>query len=148
MDWLVWLVVGLVLLGLEAVTLTFVAVYFGIAALAAAVFAGLGAPLWLQVAVFCGMSVASLVLTRRIARQMFRGPAPKTNVHTLAGRRGIVTRAIDGDGGSGQVRIGTEYWSARPYFDDAGVIPEGGRVEVVRVEGVTAIVLPLDDPVG
>ncbi|MFN2468875.1 MAG: NfeD family protein [Gaiellaceae bacterium] len=147
MDWIFWLVVGVVLLGLEAMTLAFVAVYFGVAALAVAVVAGLGAPVWLQVVIFCGVSLLGLGLTRRIATRMFRGPVVKSNVHTLAGRRGVVTQAIDAHEGRGQVRIGTEYWTARAYFEDAPTIATGARVEVVRVEGVTAIVLPIDEPV-
>ncbi|MBA2358362.1 MAG: NfeD family protein [Actinobacteria bacterium] len=147
MAWLVWLIVGVVLLGVEAMTLTFVAVYFGVAGLAAAIVAGLGAPLWSQVLIFCGVSLLGMGLTRRIATRMFRGPVVKSNVHTLAGRRGVVTQPIDAGEGRGQVRIGTEYWTARAYFEDAPAIPSGARVEVVRVEGVTAIVLPIDEPV-
>ena len=144
MDWIVWLVLGGVLLALEAVTLAFVAIYFGVAALVAALVAGMGAPLWLQVTVFSAVSLAGLGLTRRIAKRVLRGPAPKTNVHTIVGRRGIVTRPLSADTGLGQIRIGSEYWTARPYFDDAPEIPAGARVEVMQVEGVTAVVMPLD----
>ncbi len=145
MAWLVWLLVGVGLLVLEAVTLAFVAIYFGVAGLVAALIAGLGAPLWLQVVVFCVVSLVGLGLTRRIATQALRGPVVKTNVHGLAGRRGVVTKPISRDGG-GQVRIGGDYWTAQAYFDDADVIPEGARVEVMKVEGVTAVVMPIETP--
>ena len=141
--WLVWLLVGVGLLVLEAVTLAFVAVYFGVAALVAAAADGFGAPVWLQVVLFCAVSLAGLAATRRVATRAFRGPVVRTNVHGLVGRRGVVTKAVSPDG-AGQVRLGSDYWSARPYFDDAPVIPEGARVEVMKVEGVTAIVMPLD----
>ena len=144
MDWLIWLVVGVVLLGIEAVTLAFVAVYFGVAALVAALFAGIGAPLWLQIVVFCGVSVLGLAMTRRIATRVMKGPVVKTNVHTLAGRRGIVTKTITGDDGKGQIRLGSDFWTARPYFDDGETIPEGAKVEVVKIEGATAVVLMID----
>jgi membrane protein implicated in regulation of membrane protease activity len=144
MDWLVWLIVGVVLLGVEAVSLAFVAVYFGIAALVAALVAGLGGPLWLQVAVFCVVSLLGLVLTRRIAKQLMRGPAVKTNIHRLVGRRGIVTKEIPADVGQGQIQVGTEYWTARPFFEDGHGIPEGAKVEVVKVDGVTAVVLQIE----
>jgi membrane protein implicated in regulation of membrane protease activity len=141
--WLVWLLVGVGLLVLEAVTLAFVAVYFGVAALVAAAADGFGAPVWLQVVLFCAVSLAGLAATRRVATRAFRGPVVRTNVHGLVGRRGVVTKAVSPDG-AGQVRLGGDYWTARPYFDDAPVIPEGARVEVMKVEGVTAIVMPLD----
>lgn len=142
--WIFWLVVGGVLLGLEAMTLAFVAAYFGVAALAAAAVAGLGAPLWLQILVFCAVSVAGVALTRRFATRIFRGPAARTGAHTLVGRRGIVTQDITRERGSGQIRVGTEYWTARPYFEDAEDVAAGTTVEVLRIEGVTAIVLPVD----
>ena len=84
-------------------------------------------------------------LTRRIATRAMQGPVVKTNVHALAGRKGVVTKAVSTDGPTGQVRIGGNYWSARPYFDDAPAIPEGARVEVLKIEGVTAIVMPVGD---
>jgi membrane protein implicated in regulation of membrane protease activity len=144
MDWLIWLLIGVGLLIGEAFTLAFVAVYFGVAALVAALIAAFGAPVWLQVLVFCAVSLLGVTLTRRVATRIFKGPAVKTNVHTLTGRRGIVTVAISSDEGKGQVRIGTDYWSAKPYFDDSPVIAEGTRVEVLKVEGVTAVVMPID----
>lgn len=144
MAWLVWLLVGVGLLVAEAVTLAFVAVYFGVAAIVAALIAGLGAPLWLQVTVFGGVSLFGLLMTRRIATRVFRGPAVRTNVHSLTGRRGTVTKVISVDAGTGQIRVGTDYWSAKPYFEDAPEIAEGTRVEVMKVEGVTAVVMPLD----
>jgi membrane protein implicated in regulation of membrane protease activity len=142
-DWLVWLLVGVGLLVVEAFSVAFVAVYFGVAALVAALVAAFGAPLWLQVVVFCAVSLTGLALTRRIATRAIRGPVVKTNVHAVVGRRGIVTKPISLDAGTGQIRIGGDYWTARPYFDDTPDIPEGARVEVMRVEGVTAVVMPL-----
>jgi membrane protein implicated in regulation of membrane protease activity len=144
MDWLVWLLVGIGLLALEAFTLAFVAVYFGIAALVAALVAALGAPVWLQITLFWVVSLVGVALTRRIATRVFRGHAVKTNVHALVGRRGIVTVPISVDKGRGQIRVEGAFWTAKPYFDDGPVIPKGARVEVMKVEGVTAVVMPLD----
>jgi membrane protein implicated in regulation of membrane protease activity len=39
------------------------------------------------------------------------------------------------------VKIGGEIWRARSYFDNEP-IPAGTRVEVVKVQGVTALVIP------
>ncbi len=52
----------------------------------------------------------------------------------------MITIAIPaGTGARGQVRIGTEEWSARPADGDEG-IAAGDTVEIVGLEGVTALV--------
>jgi membrane protein implicated in regulation of membrane protease activity len=47
-----------------------------------------------------------------------------------------------GTGGRGQVRIGTEDWSARST--DERPIEVGVTVEVVSIEGVAVLVRPVD----
>jgi membrane protein implicated in regulation of membrane protease activity len=141
----VWIVVALALFGIEATTVSFVALYFGVGALVSAVAAALGANLAVQVLVFSVVSVAALLSTRGlVTRTLQRVPVVKSNVNALVGRRGIVTVPITSAAGRGQVRIGTEFWTARPYIEDSADIPEGTAVEVLAVEGVTALVLPLD----
>ena len=44
---------------------------------------------------------------------------------------------VDGDGG--QVKIGGEVWSARSYDEDQAFEP-GTRVEVLKIDGATALV--------
>jgi len=41
----------------------------------------------------------------------------------------------------GRVRIGGEVWSARSY-DETLVIPAGSAVDVMQIEGATALVYP------
>jgi membrane protein implicated in regulation of membrane protease activity len=61
----------------------------------------------------------------------------RTGTDALVGRRAVVTRRVDSAGG--RVRIGGEEWSARSYLEDE-VYDEGSTVDVVRIEGVTALV--------
>jgi membrane protein implicated in regulation of membrane protease activity len=61
----------------------------------------------------------------------------RTGTDALVGRRAVVTRRVDSVGG--RVRIGGEEWSARSYLDSE-VYPEGATVDVVRIEGATALV--------
>jgi membrane protein implicated in regulation of membrane protease activity len=141
----VWIVAALALFGIEATTVSFVALYFGLGALVSAVAAALGAPLAVQLLVFSLVSVVSLLATRgMVSRSLQRVPVLKSNVDSLVGRRGVVTVPITAAAGRGQVRIGTEYWTARPYMEDSEDIAEGTAVEILGVEGVTALVLPLD----
>lgn len=142
MEIAVWLVVALLLLVGEALTLSFVALYFGVGAVAAALAAAAGANIVVQVLVFAAVSVLSLVLTRGLVRRwMQRMPLVQSNAQTIVGERGIVTVPMAALGGRGQIKVGTEYWTARPADD--GAIDEGVRVEVVELTGVTAIVRPL-----
>ncbi|HEY2238340.1 MAG TPA: NfeD family protein, partial [Streptosporangiaceae bacterium] len=44
-------------------------------------------------------------------------------------------------GHTGRVRIGGEEWSSRSY-DETLVIPAGAVVDVIQIEGATALVYP------
>ena len=140
-----WIIAALTLFGIEATTVSFVALYFGAGALVAALAAALGANLAVQLLVFAIVSVATLFATRGIVqRTLQRTPVIRSNVNSLVGRRAVVTVPITAATGRGQIRIGTEYWTARPYMEDSQDIEAGTPVEVLGVEGVTALVLPLD----
>lgn len=140
-----WVVTAVILLGVETVTLAFVAVYLAAGAAAAAIAAAAGAGVGVQVVVFAVVAVLSLVLTRRpLKRALERTPLVQSNAQTVVGRHAVVTVPVPpGPGGRGQIRVGTEYWSARQEHDlDPGI--EGGiNVEVLAIDGVTAVVRPL-----
>jgi membrane protein implicated in regulation of membrane protease activity len=109
-----------------------------LAAAAAAVAAALGAGAVVAILVFLGGSVASLGVLRPIARSHLKVPAlSRTGTDALAGRTATVTRRVDAAGG--RVRIGGEEWSARSYLDGE-VYAEGTTVNVVKIEGATALV--------
>ena len=61
----------------------------------------------------------------------------RTGVDALVGRKAIVTQTVDAIGG--RVRIGGEEWSARAYLDGQ-VLEEGSTVDVIQIEGATALV--------
>jgi membrane protein implicated in regulation of membrane protease activity len=82
--------------------------------------------------------VASLAILRPIARRHVRLPAlARTGTDALVGRKGVVTRRVDRHGG--RVRIGGEEWSARSYLEDQ-VLAEGQTVDIIQIEGATALV--------
>ena len=140
----VWLLVAVVLVVTELLTLAFVALYFAVGAVGAAIAGGLGANVGVQLAVFGVVSLASLVLTRRpLRRALGRTPTVITNAPTVVGKRAVVTRPIlEGPGQRGQVRVGTEEWSARGESENA--IVEGTTVEVIAIDGVSLVVRPVD----
>jgi membrane protein implicated in regulation of membrane protease activity len=109
-----------------------------LAAAAAAVVAGVGAPVWVQIVVFATGALASLAFLRPIARAHLRMPAAmRTGTAALVGARAVVLQRVDANGG--RVRIGGEEWSARTYMPDQ-LLEVGKEVEVVRIEGATALV--------
>ncbi|MBV8480986.1 MAG: NfeD family protein, partial [Actinobacteria bacterium] len=109
-----------------------------LAAVGGAVAAALGGAVWLQLVVFVAGSVASLGLLRPIARAHLHMPAAiRTGTAALEGAHAVVLQRVDRDGG--RVKIGGEEWSARAFMEDQ-VFEPGTRVEVMKIEGATALV--------
>jgi membrane protein implicated in regulation of membrane protease activity len=140
--WVIWVIIAVALLIVEATTTAFVAVYFGIAAIVAAIVGLVGGPLVLQIAAFAIAAVAGLWLTRpALQRAATSGPQLRTGVEAMRGRKGVVTKAI-AELEPGQVRVDGDIWSARSFFDGEQ-LAVGTRIEVVEIKGVTALVLPV-----
>ena len=108
------------------------------AAVLAALVALGGGSVELQVAAFVAGSIASLAIVRPIARRHLRTPPHiRTGAAALIGQSATVLERVDADGG--MVKIGGEVWTARAYDEDH-VIEPGRRVEVLKIDGATALV--------
>jgi membrane protein implicated in regulation of membrane protease activity len=137
-EWVWWMLAAGVLAVGEIFTLSFFLGPISIAAVAAAVTALAGAGMGAQWVVFIAVSLASLLVLRPIARRHLQTPARiRTGTAALIGARAEVVSRVDGRGG--QVKIGGEIWSARTYDEDE-VIEAGTRVEVMKIDGATALV--------
>lgn len=138
--WALWLILFLVLAVIEMLTLDLFFIMMSVGALAALIADVLGAPLWVEVIVFCVVALAMIFFVRPIAlRHLHKGPGDlRTNVARLIGHAAVVTSPVAAD--SGQVKIGGDTWSARGK--DGISIPAGTDVEVVAIDGATAIVSP------
>jgi membrane protein implicated in regulation of membrane protease activity len=136
-SWVFWAVLAAALAAGEIFTLGFFLGPIAVAAVAAGLVA-LFAPLWLQVIVFIVGSLASLGVLRPIATRHLSTPGMlRTGTAKLIGTRALVVERVDGNGG--QVKIGGEVWTARAYQDDQ-VYEPGTRVDVLKIEGATALV--------
>jgi membrane protein implicated in regulation of membrane protease activity len=134
----VWLVAGFALIAAEVLSSGFVLIMLGIGALVAAGFAALGAPIWLDVAVFAATSVALITLARPVLkRRLFTAHVP-TNIDALLGDRAIVVSTVDAYGG--KIKLRGELWSARAY-DETQILEPGQRVTVMTISGATAVVM-------
>jgi membrane protein implicated in regulation of membrane protease activity len=137
-DWVWWIIAAGVLAVGEIATLGFFLGPIAIAAVAAAIVALVGGGLALQWVVFITMSLASLLVLRPIATRHLRTPAQlRTGTAALVGSQALVLERVDRDGG--QVKLAGEVWSARSYDEDESFEP-GARVEVLKIEGATALV--------
>ena len=137
-EWVFWLIFAAVLAAGEIATLGFFLGAVALAALPAAGVAALGAGLAVQLIVFILGALASLAFIRPVARRhLHTPPAIRTGTAALVGARALVLERVHSEGG--RVKIGGEEWTARPYDED-GVFEEGARVEVLKIEGATALV--------
>jgi membrane protein implicated in regulation of membrane protease activity len=142
--WVLWLIVAVVLGLVEVTTLTLVAGFFAGGALAAAIADAFGANLTVEVVVFLAVSVALLGVVRPVVRRhLHPDPATRTGVAALIGQSAVVTERIDAH--HGQVKLAGEIWTARPY-DPTLAIEPGTTVDVMEIQGATALVYPSEDP--
>ena len=140
MPWIAWLIAAVALGVAEYFTLTLAFGLLAAAALVAAVVAGLGGPLLAQVLAFAIAAGVGLLIVRPIARrQMTRTPLVREGGYALIGKRAVVVEEVTGT--HGLVKLAGEVWSARALDEDQ-VIPAGTPVDVMEIEGATAIVYP------
>ena len=89
--------------------------------------------------VFIGAAVTCVMVLRPLARRHIRLPAiSRTGTAALIGQSALVLERVDDSGG--RVKIGGEEWSAKPFLEGEALRP-GEQVEVVQIDGATALVL-------
>jgi membrane protein implicated in regulation of membrane protease activity len=132
----VWLVAGLVLLGVELFTGTFVLVMLSGGALAAGAAAFAGLPTAINAVIFAVVSVALVFGVRPALRRRMHVELDPVR-HNPVGEGALVVRRVDRYGG--QIKIDGELWSARA-LEDGRVFEPGERVIVLQLSGVTAMV--------
>ena len=140
MDAWVWWIVAAGVLAVAEVLTGGSLVLFMLAGGAAAggLTAALGAPPALAVGVFALVSVALLGLVRPVARRHMRlSRETRTNVAALVGAEALVLESVDGL--DGRIKLAGEVWSARAY-DGQSVFEPGTRVQVLQIDGATALV--------
>ncbi len=140
MSWIAWLIAAAVLAVAESFTLTLAFGLFAAAALVAAVVAGIGGSLLAQVLAFAIAAALGLLVVRPIARrQLTNTPLVREGSYALIGKKAVVIEEVTGE--HGLIKLAGEVWSARA-FDEDQVIPPGTPVDVMEIEGATAIVYP------
>jgi membrane protein implicated in regulation of membrane protease activity len=137
--WLLWAIAAVLLAVGEIFTpgLFFLGPV-AVAAVVAAILALIGFGAAVQVLAFTVVAIASVLVLRPLAKSHIHMPALlQTGSAALVGSTALVLERVDVNGG--RVKIGGEEWSARAFMDD-GVYEPGTRVDVVKIEGATALV--------
>lgn len=135
---IVWVVIMVVFLVVEAATAGLTCIWFAIGALAALIAALFGAPIWLQLVWFFVVSVVTLYFTRPLVLKYVNSRSQPTNADMVIGKEALVTEAIDNVESAGAVAVGGKVWTARS--ENGETIEVGSIVTVLRIEGVKLIV--------
>lgn len=139
MDTIIWLALMIIFLIVEAACpIHLVSIWFAAGSLCAAIATILGAPIWLQIAIFLAVSCVLLAALWPFTKKFLNPRITKTNVESIIGTEGYVTQVIDNLHATGQVKLGGMEWTARSQ--DGSIIQEGTLVKVEKIEGVKAIV--------
>ncbi|WP_427169546.1 NfeD family protein [Arthrobacter sp. 92] len=137
--WALWLTVFLAFAVVEMLTLDLFFIMLGAGALAGLVADFAGAEFWLQIVVFCVVSLLMIAFVRPLALQHIRkNPSDqRSNVDRLIGESALVMETVTST--TGLVKIGGDIWSAR---SEHGALEAGQRVVVSAIDGATAVVAP------
>ncbi len=147
--WILWCVLGAILIVAEVFTAGFVLFWFGIGALAAAFAAIVGVDsLALQFLIFVTVSVGLTAASRTIFVNYFSreltGDSLKTGVDALPGKTGIVVSSSRGAMREGAVKVFGSTWTAYPAEGEEP-LEAGERVTVERIQGASIYVRRLSD---
>lgn len=137
--WTLWVIAALALGVAEVVTGgTLVLGMVGVGALAGGLTALATDVEWAPWLAFAVVSTAMIAVVRPIARRHMSLPRElRSGAAALVGADAKVVSTVTGD--DGRVKIAGELWSARS-FDGASEYPEGAVVQVLQIEGATALV--------
>lgn len=135
---IMWLLILIVMIGIEIATMGLTTIWFAGGAVVAFMLSLLGVSFKVQLVVFLVVSILLLVITRPIAVKHLNLKRTKTNIDDLVGKHGIVLKEIDNAKEQGQILLKGIEWTARSMDND--VIPVDTEVEIVEIKGVKAIV--------
>ena len=138
---IIWLILLILFLIMEANTVSLVSAWFAVGALAALIASLFGATPVVQTALFLVLSTACLACLRPLVRKFIQPKIVPTNTDALLNAQGYVTEDIDNLAAHGQVKLGAMEWTARSTNGEA--IPKGTLVTVDKIEGVKAFVTPV-----
>jgi membrane protein implicated in regulation of membrane protease activity len=147
--WILWCILGAVLIVAEVFTSGFVLLWFGIGALAAAFVGIIGIDsLGFQFLVFAFVSIGLTLASRTIFVNYFSrektGDSLRTGVDSLPGKIGTVVTSSRGAMNEGAVKVFGSTWTAYPASGESP-LEAGERVRVESIEGSSIYVRRIDE---
>ena len=139
--WQFWLIISGICFVIEMATVGFLTFWFGIGALFAMISSFFIENIIIQFAVFIISSTLLLFLTKSFVKKFGKKDTVPTNAFSIIGKHAVVTTEINQPTGKGQIKVGTEIWSAKT--PEEKTIPKGTEVEIISIEGVKAVVKPI-----
>ena len=137
----VWIAVMVIMAVAEGLTTQLVSVWFVVGALAAAIVSFFVPNLAIQLALFVGVSLFMLIITKPYVQKARQVKTEATNADRNIGKIAVVTQEINNTEGTGQVKVSGNTWTART--ENNQIISEGTKVTVKEISGVKLIVTPV-----
>lgn len=137
--WYVWLILAGIFFVAEILTVGFLVFWLGIGALIAMLVSFFTDSLVIQMTVFVISSTILIIATKPLVKKLTqKDKTVVTNAFSIIGKKGIVTKEINPALAVGQIKVQGQDWSAK--CEDEQVIPKGSEVEVMKIDGVKAVV--------
>ncbi|CEK30966.1 protease [[Clostridium] sordellii] len=136
---LTWIIIGIILLIIEAITISFVSIFFAIGCFIAAITSLAVDSIGFQIVVMCIFSGIGVIFGRKILQRYFEvnKEVKASTINALIGKTGVVTKDITQDE-IGLVKIEGEIWSAASISSE--YIPKNSNVLIENIDGVKLIV--------
>lgn len=136
--WQIWLLLaGLFFIG-EMITVGFLIFWLGIGALLAMIVSFFTSNIIIQTAVFVISSIILILATKPFVKKFVDVKKTNTNVFSIIGKKALVIQEVDPINAKGQIKVNSEIWSAES--ENGEKIEEGSEVEIIKINGVKAIV--------
>ena len=143
MDYLpyIWIAVMILAAVFEGITTQLVSVWFVIGALVAAIISFFVPNFAVQFALFVGVSLFMLIITKPFVKKLKQAKSEPTNADRNIGKTAVVIQQINNTTGTGQVKLAGSTWTARTVNGE--IVDEGQKVTGQEISGVKLIVSPL-----
>ena len=137
---IVWAVIFVLTIIIEAETAELVSIWFMPGALIALVLSLFDVKTWIQWTVFIAVSAILLILAKTVFRKKLLKSVnkEKTDTDLRIGKTAIVTEQIKNVEAVGSVKVNGNIWTARMENDSDTAMP-GDKVVIVKISGVKLI---------
>ena len=134
---LIWTIVLVMAIVIEALTVDLVSIWFALGALVALITETFHVDVTVQIILFAVSSIGSVIITRPLAKKYLHGNVIKTNYDRAIGKHCLVTETITPDN-KGEVKVMGTLWLAASLNNE--LIEAGEYAEVVSIEGAHVVV--------